>query len=136
MKRKLQKILLVCSVFSLFSCDSNDRYYDSSIGLINEHTLKYKTNGLVLGDSQYVYFEDDNLVDKIKNNDEVFTNLQSYYESNGSLILFTGDASFSFKYFESNETGHKEKCCYKINKMYYELYLEDNSRITFYAHRI
>ncbi len=133
MKRKFQKILLVCSVFSLFSCDSNDRYYDSSIGLINEHTLKYKTNGLVLGDPQYVHFEDGNLVGKIKNNEEVFTNLQTYYESNDSLILFTADASFSFKYFENNETGYKEKYCYKINTMYYELYLEDNMRIRFYA---
>ncbi len=126
-------LFILSAAFCLSSCGENGAYYKSYTGLIDEHTLNYKSEGLVLGSPQYVYFKDVNLEDELKNGKEIFTNLQNYYQTEDSFILFTGDASFSFKYFATSETWHDEKYCYQINTMYYELYLDDDSRITFYA---
>ncbi len=59
--KKIAKTSLIALAFVLFSCGKNEQYFDSYVGLIKEHTLRYKTNGLVLGDPQYVHFEDEKL---------------------------------------------------------------------------
>ncbi len=44
--KKIAKTSLIALAFVLFSCGKNEQYYDSYVGLIKEHTLRYKTNGL------------------------------------------------------------------------------------------